>query len=97
MGELFTLQPRHYRRSRVSNLHGCAVLAFPEKSLLSRANLHSRQASEILALSFDLYSAATIIAFQTALRIAGLHPQQDGASYAAKKHAPSANTSAEQS
>lgn len=96
MGDLVTPEFGHYRRGRVANLLPATLCRFSEHlTPVERANLIDRQAFQVLRLSHQLYWSA----FNLAVRMSLLpfHHPHDGASNAAKKHARSANTSAEQS
>lgn len=87
--------PRNYRRGRVANLRPAILIDFTEHlPPVERADALDRQADRILALTTDVYLSAFNLAIHTALCIAGLHPQQDGASACKKidgretKHLP---------
>jgi hypothetical protein len=96
-------KPRNNGLRCVSDAHEGVVLAFAKHSLAHRAEVHSRQASNLLALSNDAIDFWIAVArtwenhvksFDVSRR---LHPQQDGASRHDKKHACDANTSRGQS
>ncbi len=79
MGELFTLQPRHYRRNRGSNLHGCPIVTLAEyRSLVSRYQDSCRQADVLNASIGELWLRAYLASINYALVIAGLHVHNNG-------------------
>ncbi len=93
MGELVPLNPPQYRRNRVLDMRGAAIVEFPplakHSSFARRADFHSRQASEVLARSTTLYLQAYFASIQIALCIAGLpvrHDPQHGRDTCAKEN-----------
>jgi hypothetical protein len=82
------LHPRNHRRSRVLDMHGATVTRLSEhRSLGSRYQDSCRQADVLNASIGELWLRAYLASINYALVIAGLHPQQDGAS-ACKKIYP---------
>lgn len=84
---LHTLQPRHYRRNRVSNLHGCPIVTLAEhRSLVSRYQDSCRQADVLNASIGELWLRAYLASINYALVIAGLHVHNNGRDTCAKEN-----------
>ena len=81
-------EARNYRARRVAHLEPAALYRLSEhRSLPDRYDLHRRQAAGVNASIGELWLRAYLASINYALVIAGLHPQQDGAS-ACKKIYP---------
>ena len=78
---------RHYRRDNVRHMHGASIHSFADHlPPVERADVHRRQASDILALSSRLYFSAYLAAINAALAIAGLHVPNNGRETCAKEN-----------
>ncbi len=95
--QLFTLKPPNNGLRRVASMRPATLYAFPEQSPSARAEVHSLQASNLVALSFDLYIAGLRLCNQLGLSVLGVRHRSNNMEQPTcpKTHEPQAELIAE--